>query len=177
MAPLPSEEKSEAAAMRRRQRAELPTPNSTHSYWHRDPSKKLLGHRTTEDLPSTADVVVIGSGICGAFAARELVAGGRSVVMLEAREACWGATGRVKWRPLSTRGMEQHGRNRQVRARHIQHDQRPRSRARRPVRLERRRRDPCYLLGGRPGGRKAADQASAEAPRSQGQGLLDHGPS
>ncbi|KAI1365863.1 FAD dependent oxidoreductase [Xylaria arbuscula] len=94
MAPLPSEEKSEAAAMRRRQRAELPTPNSTHSYWHRDPSKKLLGHRTTEDLPSTADVVVIGSGICGAFAARELVAGGRSVVMLEAREACWGATGR-----------------------------------------------------------------------------------
>lgn len=75
--------------------AELPTPNSTLSYWHRDPSKKLLGHRTTENLPSTADVVVIGSGITGTFAAQELVACGRSVVMLEAREACWGATGRV----------------------------------------------------------------------------------
>ncbi|OAQ83652.1 FAD dependent oxidoreductase [Purpureocillium lilacinum] len=74
--------------------AELPTPRSTHSYWHRDPSKKLLGHRTTTDLPPTADVVVIGSGITGAFAARELVAGGRCVLMLEAREACWGATGR-----------------------------------------------------------------------------------
>ena len=77
------------------EQAELPTPNSTFSYWHRDPSRKLLGHRTTENLPSTADVVVVGSGITGTFAARELVAGGRGVVMLEAREACWGATGRV----------------------------------------------------------------------------------
>jgi glycine/D-amino acid oxidase-like deaminating enzyme len=42
-----------------------------------------------------ADVVIVGSGITGAFAARELVKGGRKVVMLEAREACWGATGRV----------------------------------------------------------------------------------
>ncbi|KAI0552158.1 FAD dependent oxidoreductase [Xylaria curta] len=75
-------------------RAELPTPNSTHSYWHRDPSRLLLDHHTTPDLPSTADVIVIGSGISGTFAARELVAGGRGVVMLEAREACWGATGR-----------------------------------------------------------------------------------
>ncbi|KAI0403245.1 FAD dependent oxidoreductase [Xylaria palmicola] len=86
MADLPSE------ALARR--AELPTPNSTHSYWHRDPSKKLLNHRTTPELPATADIVVVGSGISSAFAARELVAGGRRVVMLEAREACWGATGR-----------------------------------------------------------------------------------
>ncbi|KAI0490546.1 FAD dependent oxidoreductase [Xylaria cf. heliscus] len=75
-------------------RAELPSANSTHSYWHRDPSKVLLNHHTTPDLPATADVVVIGSGISGTFASRELVAGGRSVVLLEAREACWGATGR-----------------------------------------------------------------------------------
>ena len=78
------------------ERAELPTPNSTLSYWHRDPSGKLLGHRTTESLPSTADIVVVGSGITGTFASRELVAGGRAVVLLEAREACWGATGRVR---------------------------------------------------------------------------------
>jgi hypothetical protein len=87
MAGLPPE----AQAMR----AGLPTPDSTNSYWHRDPSKALLGHRTTENLPDSADIVVVGSGICGSFAAQELVAGGRSVVMLEAREACWGATGRV----------------------------------------------------------------------------------
>ncbi|KAH8162170.1 hypothetical protein CIB48_g6066 [Xylaria polymorpha] len=74
--------------------SELPCPNSTPSYWHSNPSEKLLGHRTTEDLPPTTDIVVIGSGITGTFASRELVAGGRSVVMIEAREACWGATGR-----------------------------------------------------------------------------------
>lgn len=76
--------------------AELPTPESTHSYWHHDPSLALLGHRTTQKLPSEADVVVIGSGITGAFAANTLVSKGRSVLMLEAREACWGATGRVR---------------------------------------------------------------------------------
>ncbi|KAI0453397.1 FAD dependent oxidoreductase [Xylaria acuta] len=75
-------------------RSELPCPNSTPSYWHSDPSKKLLGYCTTKDLPSTTDIVVIGGGITGTFAARELVAGGRSVVMIEAREAGWGATGR-----------------------------------------------------------------------------------
>lgn len=76
--------------------AELPTPESTHSYWHHDPSPELLGHRTTNELPDHADVVVVGSGITGTFAARELVEGGRNVLMLEAREACWGATGRVR---------------------------------------------------------------------------------
>ncbi|KAL7789968.1 DAO domain-containing protein [Trichoderma ceciliae] len=74
--------------------AGLPTPQNTKSFWHRDPSFVLLGRRSTPDLPATADVIVIGSGITGAFAAWELVAGGRSVLMLEAREACWGATGR-----------------------------------------------------------------------------------
>jgi hypothetical protein len=76
----------------------LPTPKSTHSYWHKDPSKKLYGHRTTEDLRETADIVIVGSGITGAFAAHFLKNGDASsdsVVMLEAREACWGATGRV----------------------------------------------------------------------------------
>jgi ribulose 1,5-bisphosphate synthetase/thiazole synthase len=78
------------------EKAELPCVESTKSYWHHQPSEKLLGHRTTAELPATADVVVVGSGITGTFAARELVKGGcRNVVLLEAREACWGATGRV----------------------------------------------------------------------------------
>jgi glycine/D-amino acid oxidase-like deaminating enzyme len=66
-------------------------------YWLQNPSYVLLGRRSTPDLPHTADVIVVGSGITGAFAARELVAKGRSVLMLEAREACWGATGRVSF--------------------------------------------------------------------------------
>ncbi|KAK3370311.1 FAD dependent oxidoreductase [Podospora didyma] len=65
--------------------------------------RKELGHRTTAALPETADVVIVGSGITGAFAARFLKqrhaesgggGGGGSVVVLEAREACAGATGR-----------------------------------------------------------------------------------
>lgn len=88
-------------------RAPLPTPTSTASFWHKEPSEILLGHRTTEELPNTVDVVVVGSGIAGAFAAWYLLNGDeaegtnedhgsvKSVLMLEAREACWGATGRV----------------------------------------------------------------------------------
>lgn len=85
--------------------AGLPVPNSTHSYWHKDPSAKLLGYRSTPNLPSAADTVIVGSGMTGAFAARFLKEGDQpsassasssssSLVMLEAREACWGATGR-----------------------------------------------------------------------------------
>jgi ribulose 1,5-bisphosphate synthetase/thiazole synthase len=80
-------------------RATLPTPKSTASFWHSQPSKILLGHRSTLQLPTKADVAIIGSGITGAFAAHYLANDrhGRDldVVMLEAREACWGATGRV----------------------------------------------------------------------------------
>jgi lysine/ornithine N-monooxygenase len=79
--------------------ATLPTPNSTKSFWHSEPSQTLLGHRTTSSLPKQADVVIIGSGISGASAAYHLNqdAYGKEldIVMLEAREACWGATGRV----------------------------------------------------------------------------------
>jgi FAD dependent oxidoreductase len=79
--------------------APLPVPNPSKSFWHSEPSEFLLGHRTTSDLPGSANVVVIGSGITGASAARYLSEDVRakdwSIVMLEAREACWGATGRV----------------------------------------------------------------------------------
>ena len=81
----------------------LPTPKSTDSFWHTEPSPLLLGHRSTRKLPSYADVVVIGSGITGTSVAHHLLQdrGKRdgkapSVLMLEAREACWGATGRVR---------------------------------------------------------------------------------
>lgn len=80
--------------------SDLPSPNPTHSYWHREP--RLQGHRTTEELPETAGAVVIGAGITGAFAARFLVEKGVDVVLLEAREVGWGATGRVSFIPSTS---------------------------------------------------------------------------
>lgn len=81
--------------------ADLPSQNSSASFWHTEPSAKLLGHRTTEDLPREADVVVVGSGISGASVAYHLLeelegSNGeeKNVLVLEAREVCWGATGR-----------------------------------------------------------------------------------
>ena len=88
----------------RHQRATLPTPASSSSFWHSEPDAFLLGHRTTPALPADADVVIVGSGITGASAARYLAADerarGRRIVVLEAREACWGATGRVSSPPV-----------------------------------------------------------------------------
>ncbi|KAF2439244.1 FAD dependent oxidoreductase [Karstenula rhodostoma CBS 690.94] len=82
----------------RHARATLPTPTSTNSFWHSEPNGFLIGHRTTEDLPAEADIVIVGSGITGTSAARYLAederANGKRIVLLEAREACWGATGR-----------------------------------------------------------------------------------
>ncbi|UKZ52373.1 hypothetical protein TrVGV298_006149 [Trichoderma virens] len=76
--------------------AVLPVDNPSKSYWLSEPSKKLQGYRTTEDLPQVADVLIIGSGITGALAAHFIKgkASNLNVVMLEAREVCWGATGR-----------------------------------------------------------------------------------
>ncbi|KAK4219118.1 FAD dependent oxidoreductase [Rhypophila decipiens] len=97
--------------------AGLPSANPTKSYWLQNLSPVLEGHRTTPELPAEADVVVVGSGITGAFAAWFLKMGvdsglddgleaeedddlykrkreTQTVVMLEAREACSGATGR-----------------------------------------------------------------------------------
>ncbi|KAF1967608.1 DAO-domain-containing protein [Bimuria novae-zelandiae CBS 107.79] len=67
------------------------------SYWLQqvrcDP---LLDHRTTEHLPQQADTVIIGSGISGTLIAKHHLETwpGKSVVVLEAREFCSGATGR-----------------------------------------------------------------------------------
>ncbi|KAK7029525.1 hypothetical protein VNI00_014402, partial [Paramarasmius palmivorus] len=75
-----------------------PHPNPCLSFWLQNTrSSSLLGHQTTPELPSTTDVAIIGSGISGAAVAYFLLTGPnppKSVIMLEAREACHGATGR-----------------------------------------------------------------------------------
>ncbi|KAF2726570.1 DAO-domain-containing protein [Polyplosphaeria fusca] len=67
------------------------------SYWLQqvrcDP---LLDHRTTPELPREADTVIIGSGITGTLVAKHHLQTwpSKSIVVLEAREFCSGATGR-----------------------------------------------------------------------------------
>lgn len=80
----------------------LPVPNPTDSTWHHPPDAFLKGHRTTPELPRDSDIVIIGSGISGTMTALYIYdhfmrAGGGmpNVIMLDSREACWGATGRV----------------------------------------------------------------------------------
>ncbi|THH04443.1 hypothetical protein EW145_g5519 [Phellinidium pouzarii] len=73
----------------------LPVPNPTISFWH-DVLSPISSH-IPESLPQYADVVIIGSGITGASAARTLFREGSDslkVLMLEARDVCSGATGR-----------------------------------------------------------------------------------
>lgn len=74
---------------------ELPSPNPTISYWQQTPSS-LANHRTTVELPTRTDVLIIGSGISGASLAYNILSrpDAPSVLMLEARTASSGATGR-----------------------------------------------------------------------------------
>ncbi|KIK54850.1 hypothetical protein GYMLUDRAFT_231584 [Collybiopsis luxurians FD-317 M1] len=83
----------------------FPTENPCLSFWLQNTrSSPLLSHRTTDLPPETAtiDVAIIGSGLSGAATAYYLFSRGKnsstlppqSVLMLEARGACEGATGR-----------------------------------------------------------------------------------
>lgn len=76
-----------------------PVPNSTVPFWRTD-LHPLDSHRSTTELPQSFDVVVIGAGFTGAGIVHHLLDGkegedvGNGIVILEAREACSGATGR-----------------------------------------------------------------------------------
>lgn len=78
----------------------FPVPNAVPSYWRKDIAA-IDNHRSTETLPATSDVVIIGAGYVGASVAHHLIEESKrcglaapSIVILEAREACSGATGR-----------------------------------------------------------------------------------
>lgn len=98
----------------------LPVPNPTSSYWQDDPPyPELVNTRSPDGLPTSADIVIIGSGITGVSVARTVLRewarnkddegtgkgegegeGGspnldeKRIVVLEARQLCSGATGR-----------------------------------------------------------------------------------
>jgi choline dehydrogenase-like flavoprotein len=74
----------------------FPHPNPTISYWQLPPHH-IANCRTTPTLPtSVADYVIVGSGVSGAAVAYKLLSCNPklSIVMLEARTAASGASGR-----------------------------------------------------------------------------------
>ncbi len=81
------------------QAAVLVTPprvNPTTSYWQDPPDPEVADYLSSEQVPETADTVIIGSGITGSLVAWNLLksADHGNIIMLEARQACSGATGR-----------------------------------------------------------------------------------
>lgn len=84
------------AIARTRQPPPGPSANPTKPYWHLDPPFPEIVD-IQQKLPESADVVIIGSGITGAAAARTLVELSPKplrIVVVEARQLCSGATGR-----------------------------------------------------------------------------------
>ncbi|KAI9845350.1 MAG: hypothetical protein M1837_004972 [Sclerophora amabilis] len=81
------------------QRAEippgLPRTNPTVSYWQ-DPPDNIAHLRSTDALPPNVEYVIVGSGITGACIAHKILSRRpeAEILMLEARQACSGATGR-----------------------------------------------------------------------------------
>jgi len=75
----------------------FPHPNPTKSYWQ-DPPHRIANLRSTPELPTDQvfDYVIIGSGITGAATAMKLLQRDSelSILMLEARTAASGASGR-----------------------------------------------------------------------------------
>ncbi|PYH94671.1 nucleotide-binding domain-containing protein [Aspergillus ellipticus CBS 707.79] len=81
----------------------LPIPNPSTSYWQQHPPFPELVDIKSPALPSSADIVIIGSGISGASIAYTLLTQTQDqsatrepcrVVLFEARNICSGATGR-----------------------------------------------------------------------------------
>lgn len=76
----------------------LPVANATLPFWRTEPHD-LDTFRSTEALPTECDTLVIGAGYAGVSTLYHLLDSDNApdpskIVMLEAREACSGASGR-----------------------------------------------------------------------------------
>ena len=74
----------------------LPVPNPTLPFW-RTQLHEIDEYQSTKDIPGQCDVLIIGAGYCGASTAYHLMnenPSPPSIVILEARQACSGATAR-----------------------------------------------------------------------------------
>jgi glycerol-3-phosphate dehydrogenase len=73
-----------------------PVENATVPYW-RSELHEIDSYRSTEELPEECDVVIIGAGLSGVSTAYWLLDDNPkppSILLLEARQICSGATGR-----------------------------------------------------------------------------------
>lgn len=78
----------------------LPVPNSTIPFW-RTELHPIDDHRSTPELPTEVDIAVVGAGYAGASVVYHILNKIKdkgvlppSIAILEARQACSGATGR-----------------------------------------------------------------------------------
>lgn len=82
----------------------IPQLNASIPYWT-IPLSPIARQGHDVPLPSDADIVIIGSGITGTSVAKALLEQDRGteplkIVMLDARDACSGATGRCVFRVI-----------------------------------------------------------------------------
>lgn len=73
-----------------------PVANPVSSFWNAEP-RPLDDHRTTPNLPKTCDILIVGAGFAGVATAYHLLKdnpNAPSIVLLEARKVCSGASGR-----------------------------------------------------------------------------------
>ena len=73
-----------------------PSSDSTLPFWRTEPHE-LDNYRSSEELPTECDLVIIGAGYAGTATAYHLYDDNPSppsTVLLEARQACSGATAR-----------------------------------------------------------------------------------
>lgn len=80
------------------EKSSFPHANGMVPYW-RNRLDALDDHRSTAELPEEVDIVIIGGGYAGASTAHHLLSlmepgKEQSIMILEARQACSGATGR-----------------------------------------------------------------------------------
>ncbi|KKA30621.1 hypothetical protein TD95_000857 [Thielaviopsis punctulata] len=75
----------------------LPHANGSSSFWRQTPDV-LDNHRSTPQLPTQADIVIIGAGYSGGslvtHVLNDTASQGKSILVLDARQLCSGATGR-----------------------------------------------------------------------------------
>ncbi|KAJ5645936.1 hypothetical protein N7490_002308 [Penicillium lividum] len=77
----------------------VPVANGTLPFWRTDPHP-LDNHRSTKTLPEHSDIVIIGAGYAGSSVAHHILQQAKpespapSITILEARQACSGATAR-----------------------------------------------------------------------------------
>ncbi|KAH7364831.1 FAD dependent oxidoreductase-like protein [Rhexocercosporidium sp. MPI-PUGE-AT-0058] len=92
--------KAAASVFERISKPKLPHANPTSTFWQENPLHPELVNIQSAELPQSADIVIIGSGMSGASIAytilNECLAIGkpRNIVILEGRTICSGATGR-----------------------------------------------------------------------------------